>query len=95
MCLEQSDKLSEKVLLPLDSEGGSAKVISVNTVTSSHSLSFTRARFCIVTFCVSQALCSCSHSGAFSQEERETRDGGERDPEYQETLGQNGLQRPS
>lgn len=44
--------------------------------------------------CVSQAFGSCSHPGAVSQEERATRDGGERDPEHQETLGQNGLQRP-
>ncbi len=43
---------------------------------------------------VSQTLSSCSYPGAVSQEEREEGDGGERDAEYQETLGQNGLQRP-
>lgn len=48
----------------------------------------------IIIYWVLQALGSCSHSGALSQEERETRDGGERDPEHQEALGQNGLQRP-
>lgn len=48
------------------------------------------AGFC----CVCQTLCSRSYPGAVSQEERKKGDGGERDPEYQETLCENGLQRP-
>lgn len=43
---------------------------------------------------VSQALGSRSHPGAVPQEKREEGDGGKRDSGYQETLGQNGLQRP-
>lgn len=43
---------------------------------------------------VSQALGSRSHPGAVPEEKGEEGDGGERDSGYQETLGQNGLQRP-
>lgn len=44
--------------------------------------------------CVSQTLGRRSDPGAVPQEEREEGDGGERDPKYQETVGEDGLQRP-
>lgn len=44
--------------------------------------------------CISQTLGRRSYPGAVSQEERTKGDGGERDTGYQETLGEDGLQRP-
>jgi len=41
-----------------------------------------------------QAFSRSSYPGAVSQEKRKKGDGGERDPEYQEAFGQNGLQGP-
>lgn len=49
---------------------------------------------CMVLVFVLQTLSRRSDPGAVSQEERTKGDGGERDAEYQETLSEDGVQRP-